>query len=426
MELSPGYKQTDVGVIPEDWDVQCLSSLISAGPKNGYSGRSSKDARGTPTLTLGATTSGALILNDETVKRLEETIDEKSDLFLQSGDVLVQRSNTHDLVGTTAIFDGPSGVYVYPDLMMRMRFREVATAHWFWRYANSANGRRFFARIAAGSSGSMPKISGEKLRKMHLPVPLASERHAVATAVSDVDALIGGLERFISKKRDLRKAATQQLISGQTRLPGFRAEWETRTLGESGKWLSGGTPSMANVDLWGGHIPWVSPKDMKRSRLWDAVDHVSEKAIGNGTRLAPAHSLLLVVRGMILAHSFPVARAELPLAFNQDIKALVPRDDVDSEFLLWWLTAHETLLLGITTESTHGTKRMPSDELLDVVIDLPELSEQRAIAAALSDMDAELAALEARRDKTRDLKKAMIQELLSGKTRLLCAGGAHA
>jgi len=76
------------------------------------------------------------------LKHLEETIDPNSDLFLAIRDVLVQRSNTLDLVGTAAVFDGPSGVYVYPDLMMRMRFREDATGHWFWRYANSANGRR--------------------------------------------------------------------------------------------------------------------------------------------------------------------------------------------------------------------------------------------------------------------------------------------
>ena len=119
MDVRPGYKQTEVGVIPVDWNVQTLSPLVKTGPKNRYSGRSAKDARGTPTLTLGATTSGALILNDETVKRLEETIDSASELFLQRGDVLVQRSNTTDLVGPTAVFDGPSGVYVYPDLMIR-------------------------------------------------------------------------------------------------------------------------------------------------------------------------------------------------------------------------------------------------------------------------------------------------------------------
>ena len=175
---------------------------------------------------------------------------------------------------------------------------------------------------------------------------------------------------------------------------------------------------MANPDYWDGDIPWVSPKDMKRTRLRDAIDHVTGKALGNGTRLAPAHALLIVVRGMILAHTAPIARAELSLAFNQDIKALVPRNDVDSEYLLWWLTAHESELLHITTESTHGTKRMPTDALHGVEINLPPFPEQRAIASALSDVDALLAGLDRLIAKKRDLKQAAMQQLLTGKTRL--------
>ena len=94
MEVKAGYKQTDVGVIPQDWQIRRLEDLIIAGPKNGYSALAGSDARGTPSLKLSATTSGQLILNEETVKRLEVTVDPRTDLFLQPGDVLVQRSNT--------------------------------------------------------------------------------------------------------------------------------------------------------------------------------------------------------------------------------------------------------------------------------------------------------------------------------------------
>ncbi|MGB3634186.1 MAG: restriction endonuclease subunit S, partial [Rubrobacteraceae bacterium] len=224
--VPPGYKQTEVGVIPEDWEVARLSDLVTLGPKNGYSGRSGQDTRGTPTLSLAATSSGHLILEEETVKQLYETIDPRSDLFLKSGDVLVQRSNTLNLVGTTVVFDGPSGAYVYPDLMMRLRFKDNATAHWFWRYANSADGRRYFVSIAAGSTGSMPKISGEKLRKMPLPAPPLHEQRAIAAALSDVDDLISALDRLIAKKRAVKTAAMQQLLTGKQRLPGFSGEWE--------------------------------------------------------------------------------------------------------------------------------------------------------------------------------------------------------
>jgi type I restriction enzyme S subunit len=158
---------------------------------------------------------------------------------------------------------------------------------------------------------------------------------------------------------------------------------------------------------------------MKVARLRDALDHVGASAIGNGTRLVPAGTILIVVRGMILAHSFPVTRAERPLAFNQDMRALVVKDEIDSEFVLWWLIANEALLLSKTSESTHGTKRMPTEDLFAVKISLPQIAEQRAIALILSDLDAELAALQQRLAKTRDLKQGMMQELLTGRTRLV-------
>src|SRR5262249_5849260 len=132
MEVKPGYKQTEVGVIPEDWEVHRIYELVKHGPKNGYSSRSGKDGQGTPTLSLSATSAGRLILDSQTMKYLEEQFPPDSDLFLKPGDILVQRSNTIDVVGTTAIFTGPPATFIYPDLMMRLRFKELASANWFW------------------------------------------------------------------------------------------------------------------------------------------------------------------------------------------------------------------------------------------------------------------------------------------------------
>ena len=204
----------------------------------------------------------------------------------------------------------------------------------------------------------------------------------------------------------------------QTEAGAIPGDWRVEALGSAGRWFSGGTPSMANELFWTGPIPWVSAKDMKVSRLHDSILHVSEKAIGNGTRLAPTGAVLLVVRGMILAHTLPVALVSRPVAFNQDLKALVPRGDVDGEFMLLWLQANAQQILGIASESTHGTKRIPSDDLFARKVALPPLPEQRAIAAALSDVDALLGGLDRLIAKKRDLKQAAMQQLLTGQTRL--------
>ena len=135
----------------------------------------------------------------------------------------MQRSNTAELVGTTAIFDGPLATFVYPDLMMRLRFKEPTTGQWFWRYANSGSGRSFFRSAAAGSTGSMPKISGEKLREMPVPVPPLAEQEAVTTALRDADAVIESLEHLVIKKRNVKQGAMQELLTGKRRLPGFES-----------------------------------------------------------------------------------------------------------------------------------------------------------------------------------------------------------
>ena len=194
--------------------------------------------------------------------------------------------------------------------------------------------------------------------------------------------------------------------------------WSLRPLGELGKWLSGGTPSMSIDSYWSGEFPWVSAKDMKASRLHDSIDHITSKAVADGARLAPAGTVLIVIRGMILAHSFPVGRAERSLAFNQDIKAVIAGADVDSNFLLYWLMANAQKLRGLTTESTHGTKRLPTEMLFRELVACPPPLEQEAIADALTDADALIESLEQLLTKKRQIKKGTMQELLTGRKRL--------
>ena len=195
-------------------------------------------------------------------------------------------------------------------------------------------------------------------------------------------------------------------------------DWEITTLGSLGRTSSGGTPSTSDARFWGGDIPWISSKDMKTSRLHDSINHVTPLALGNGTRLVQPGTILMVVRGMSLAHSFPVAIVEKPVAFNQDLKALVPHPAVDGEFILRWLEANESRILLLATEATHGTKRIPTGDLLAIQIPLPPNDEQRAIAEALSDVDDLLEAMAALIAKKQAIKQATMEQLLTGKTRL--------
>jgi len=189
--------------------------------------------------------------------------------------------------------------------------------------------------------------------------------------------------------------------------------WPTRPLGNAGTWLSGGTPSKDNSAFWSGTVPWVSPKDMKAARIGDAIDHVSNAAVGNGTRLVPSDTLLMVVRGMILAHTFPVALTTSEVAFNQDIKALQAARDFLPDFLLYWLQSRAAEILKLTDVANHGTRRLPTERLFALETPVPPLPEQRKIAAILSAVDAVIEKTEAVIESLQALKKAMMQELLT-------------
>lgn len=130
--------------------------------------------------------------------------------------------------------------------------------------------------------------------------------------------------------------------------------------------LSGGTPSRGESSYWNGAIPWLSPKDMKHDLLFDTLEHITTDAVASGCRIAPACATFVVVRGMILQHSFPVCRTTVPMAFNQDVKAFVPRESTLPEYLALWFRWAAPRLLRLVSETTHGTKRIEAEQLRKV------------------------------------------------------------
>lgn len=149
----------------------------------------------------------------------------------------------------------------------------------------------------------------------------------------------------------------------------------------------GATPSKSNSDYWGGDVPWVSPKDMKIGEIGDSQDHATEQALRE-TRLplVPKRSLLVVVRGMILSHSFPVAVTTREVTLNQDMKSLAPDVDGLSKFLALVLKGFTPEILGLVGHSTHGTCKLESERLFGFVFGLPPLAEQRRIVARVEEL----------------------------------------
>ena len=439
MGLTRGYTQTDVGLIPEGWQVSCVRNLISDGPKNGYSGRTAPAKQGTPTLSLSATSQGRLVLNTDTIKYLEDVVSENSDLFLSEGDILVQRSNTAELVGTTAVFDGPNRSYIYPDLMMRLRFRSAAVGRWFWRYANSERGRRFFKAVAAGSTGSMPKISGVHLQEMPVPLPPREELTAVVEALDDIDALIESLERLIAKKREIKQGAMQELLTGKKRLPGFGpqgcqtafqqteagpipADWNLEAMGELFTFQNGVN---ADKKAYGSGIPFANVLEVITFPTLE-YSRIPGK-VSLGSQAIEAYSIRA---GDVLFNRTSETQDEVglasvyvgsePVVFGGFVIRGRPRNNrLHSAYAAYGLRA--TSVRGQIIAKGQGAVRanIGQAELSRVLVPLPSPPEQRAIADVLSDMDAEIEGLATKLSKARQIKHGMTQALLTGKIRLV-------
>lgn len=165
--------------LPPGWAWTTLDAISMDGPSNGFSPVCGEQGTGPSVLSLGATTSGSVVLNEKTLKRALEPIPPGARGWLSDGDLLVQRGNTLEYVGTAALYKGPSSKYIYPDLMIRLQFSSELPALTAWHYINSPAGKRYLRERATGTAGNMPKINGATLSAMPLPFAPESEQTAI-------------------------------------------------------------------------------------------------------------------------------------------------------------------------------------------------------------------------------------------------------
>ena len=364
-----GYKQTEVGVIPADWEVDSIVNLaaITTGDKN----------------TQDRIDDGAypFFVRSQTVERIN-SYSFDGEAVLTAGDGVGTGKIFHYIKGK---FDIHQRVYKISD------FGDRLDGSYFYRYFSN----NFYSRIMQMTAkSSVDSVRLEMIADMRVPLPEIPEQRAIAAALTDVDALLAKLDQLIAKKRDLKQAAMQQLLTGQTRLPGFSGAWEVKRLGDALRVRHG--KSQHSVETQDGRYPILA----------------TGGEIGRtDTFLYDKPSVLIGRKGTIDKPQFrdePFWTVDT-LFYTEISGANSPKFLFYKFNIIDWRSYNEA----------SGVPSLNASTIENIEINLPRPEEQTTIASVLSDMDTELAALEARRDKTRALKQGMMQELLTGRIRLV-------
>jgi len=427
--IPPGYKQTEVGVIPEEWEAVQLAAVTPENRKNGIVdgpfGSNLKTIHyrksGIPIITSGYVTDGVFYADKYLYVDPSKFREEKRSA-VQPGDIVMAKIG--ERCGASAILPltHETGILSGNALKITVDETRYSTSYvWQVLWNLHTSGKLMELRTV----GAQPALSMASLKRFRIPVPPAlPEQRAIATALSDVDALLAALDRLIAKQRDLKQAAMQQLLTGQTRLPGFEGEWERKRLGEVGTISGSGVDKKLRPDET--PVRLVNYMDAYRK------DFIFSKDLDHWVT-APTHQLrrCAVQKGDVfftpssetrndIANS-AVAMEDIPdAAYSYHIVRLRLTEPWDLLFRAYAFKTKAFFDQAETICDGGGTRYVISQsKFRTMTVLVPPLPEQTAIATVLSDMDLELAALEQRREKTRALKQGMMQELLTGRTRLI-------
>jgi type I restriction enzyme S subunit len=399
--IREGYQQTAIGLIPCDWEVKKVGDLVN------FSGGSQPPR----SCFYFSPKQGYIRLiqirdykTDEYASYIPEHLANKKCL---KDDIMIGRYGPPIF----QILRGLEGAYNVA--IIKAIPCESLDKEYLYYFLNQESLFKFIEALSQRSSGQTG-VDMEQLKAYPFPFPTLPEQKAIAEALGDVDRLINACDRLIVKKRDIKQGAMQELLTGRSRLPGFSGEWEVKKLGEVGDFFSGGTPLTSNISYYGGDISWITSSDLNKSKILSVSGRITQEGLKNSSaKMINKNTLLIALYG---ATAGVTAISYLNAAINQAVLAIIPFQE-DSQFLYYKLSSKKSWIINTYTQG--GQPNLSGNIIKSIEFPLPPLEEQKAIAQILSDMDSEIEALEKKRDKYKLVKQGMMQELLTGKTRIL-------
>lgn len=408
--MKEGYKQTELGVIPEDWKIKKLGDIGDF--KNGINKSKEDFGFGIHFVNINDIFNSNVLNKIDDLDLVNAKPNEQKIYSLAFGDIVFVRSSVKpEGVGLTSLISFNDKNVVYSGFVIRFRlFEENLISHNFKKFLFYEIG--FRSRLMAKSSISAnTNINQESLKTLSIPVPPIEEQNAIANCLSIWDEAIEKQQELIDTKEIRHKALMQKLLSGKKRLPGFTDEWKEVKIKDLGEIKTGNTPSKNNSDYWGDEFYWCTADDMKNKYIYHTKLRLSslgkEKA-----RIVPENSILVTCIASIGINAI----TKVKTGFNQQINSITPNNDFDVEFIYYLINNNKSKLLEYA-----GAGALPmlnKNTFMEIAFKIPVLNEQLAISNILKTSEAEIEIEKKKVEQLKEQKKALMQKLLTGKVRL--------
>lgn len=407
MQLEAGYKLTAVGVLPEDWESAFLGDVATIRMCKRIFSDQTNSTGDIPFFKIG--TFGGI--PDAFIPFGIYHEYRKKYSFPSNGDILLSAAGT---LGKTVVYDGHDAYFQDSNIVWLDINKQKITNEYLYQCYQQIE-------WASPEGSTISRLYNGIIRATKIPLPPLAEQRAIAEALSDVDALINALDALITKKRHIKQGTMQQLLTGKKRLRGFTGAWEKKEIGEEIDLITGfpfpsqlyattgvrllrGSNIKRGVTNWNGEITkyWAEiTSDLKQYELCD-------------------RDIVIAMDGSLVGRSFAqLSEADLPALLLQRV-ARVRSEAIDMGYLKEQICSVNFTEHCDSVKTVTAIPHISPKDIRGYIIPIPPTKqEQRAIAEVLSDMDAEITALEQKRDKTKLIKQGMMQELLTGKTRLI-------
>ena len=402
----------------KDWQSTTIGELLDF--KNGLNKEKSFFGFGTPIVNYTDVYHHNGLHSDNIKGKVSLSKDEIRRFEVRKGDVFFTRtSETPDEVGISSVLLDEIQDCVFSGFILRGRPKTDKLLPEYCQYCFSSKKVRDEI-IKHCTYTTRALTNGKVLSAIDISIPEIDEQRAIADAFACVEAHIANLTKLIEKKKAIRDGALEDLVSGHTRLEGFDGEWKQKTLFElTSTIITGGTPSTSNQSYWNGTIPWLSSTEIHQRKITKPTAYITTEGLMNSSaKIAPKKSVLIALAGQGKTRG-TAAYLMADMALNQSLAALVSAPNTDSLFLLYAMERSYDSLREISS-GDGGRGGLNKKLLKQYAVYVPSsIEEQKEISTILACMDDEIAALEAERDKMRQIKAGMMDDLLTGRVRLI-------